>query len=122
MGFLTTITLHNDAVHVFEEHPEEFAKALFKGMDEANREHKSADVGFHGYCNYITVEPSRHADAVTVYLHWGNMVSNINAYEPEFDELCKTQPELAKKMIKIAKDHLKFAERRLKELTEKKNG
>lgn len=66
------------------------------------------------------MEPLRHADATTVYLHWGNGVHNINPYEPEFDELAKRNPELAKLMIKIAKDHLKFAEQRLKHLDNKK--
>jgi len=107
MGFLTTVTLHNDAMHAFKEHPEEFAEALFKGMNEANMGNKCADVGFRNYGGYIQVQHSRHADDHTIFVHMGNCVINVNLYEQEFKELVKRNPDFAKRIAKHLKETLK---------------
>jgi hypothetical protein len=112
MGFLTTITIHNDALHVFEKHPKEFAEAIFNGMTLANCARKRADVPFENYSGYITIEPSRHADDETVYLHSGNTVFNMNAWNDDFNSLLIRNPE-------VAKDFLRKAERILKTTREK---
>lgn len=84
MGFLTTITIRNDALDIFQKYPKEFAEAIFKGINEANKSGKETDVGFKNYCNYIMVHPSRHADNETLYLHAGNGVSQIDVSSKRF--------------------------------------
>jgi hypothetical protein len=113
MGFLTTIIVHNDALHTFKKEPAEFAKAIFEGMDRANSEHKQVSVGLGSYCNYIHVEPSRHADDETVYLHYGNSVTNLNGYNQNFEDLIKLNPDLAQKFVNRAKGILKVAQERI---------
>lgn len=123
MGYLTTFTIHNDALHVFKEHPEEFAKAIFAGIDAANRDHSEANVGFHGYCNYITVQHSRHADDHTLYLHAGNTVLSVGEYEDKFCEWAKRDPKAALAFLKnaelIMKGAKKFVQGKLPAKTEK---
>ncbi|MCK9434942.1 MAG: hypothetical protein M0R32_09020 [Candidatus Cloacimonetes bacterium] len=116
MGCLTTITLNNDALHCFKEHPEEFAKALFEGINQAEREQKEVDVGFYGYCNYITVQPTRHADIHTLYYHAGGMVQAIGQYEKSFSQWAKRDPKAVLAYLKGAEWILKDAKKFVKEL------
>ena len=44
MGYLTTITIYNDALNDFKNDPRAFAIAIFEGIDEANDTCKSAHV------------------------------------------------------------------------------
>ena len=118
MGTLTTITLHNDAQHVFEKYPEEFAKALFEGMHNAERSGKSEDIGFHGYCNYIQVNPPINADISHLYVHYGNTVTKVSAYSSEFKELCERCPDFVESLIEITKQQLERMKRTLKEVKE----
>ena len=112
MGYLTTITVHNDAMGEFEKDPLGFGKAILLGIHKANYSNKEEDVGCGSYANYISVQPSRHADDETVYLHSGNTVFQLNAYCPDFQELCHRRPKLVKswleKASKIIKDGAEY--------------
>jgi hypothetical protein len=121
MGFLTTVIIHNDALHTFEKHPKEFAEAIFKGIDDANYKHKQVSVSFvNGCANYIHVHPSRHADDVTVYLHYGNCVANLHGFSEDFDSLVNNNPTLAQTVVDRAKDVLKTAQKRINDIKKSK--
>lgn len=109
MGYLTTIVIHNDALHEFEKDPKKFGEAVFECIRKANRSGKMEDIGFNGYCNYISAHPSRHADDETVYLHSGNTSFNLNPWNNDFKNLIKDNPNLLKSLIKRARDILKCA-------------
>lgn len=111
MGCLTTITIHNDALHVFEENPKEFAEAVFQGIHDAQREFAEVTVGFKGYCNYITVQRTRHADEHAVYVHAGNMVLAVGEYEEKFCQWAKRDPKAALAFLKNAEWILKGAKK-----------
>lgn len=116
MGFLTTITIHNDELGSFEDDPEEFGKAILHGVQRANYEHKSVSVHF---CNSapITVQPSLHADSPTVYLQFGNTIFDINEFSNEFKEIClREDKSLAKEIIKEAKSIIERAAAYLKKV------
>lgn len=119
MGYLTTIIIHNDALHSFKEHPEKFAEAIFQGIGWAHNSGKQESVPFLGYCNYISVEPSRHADDTTVYIHSGNGVLNLNPWNEDFSNLIATRPEVAEKYLNRAWEFLKMARKELKEKSKK---
>jgi hypothetical protein len=103
MGFLTTITIHNDALHQFEQDPEGFAKAIFNGINEANRVHHS--VNCSGYGGYLKVFPSKHADDKRLYLHAGGTLTDLcHNYDPKF-----IKPD-----IQHAKNIIESCERRIK--------
>lgn len=114
MGFLTTITIHNDALHAFEKNPEKFGKAILEGIERANRERVEADAGFDGYCNYISVQPSRHADDHTVYVHTGNTVFNLNPYNEDFRSLLERNPNVAAEFVGVADGIVASAKEKIK--------
>jgi len=112
MGFLTTVTLHNDAMHQFKKHRLQFCKALFDGIDRADANHKAEDIGFRNYGGYLTAQHSRHADDHTIYVHSGNCVVNMNPWEEETKALAKRNPKFFKKLV----DELAFTVKELKRL------
>lgn len=114
MGFLTTITLHNDALHVFKAQPADFAKALFRGIDAAYDKNESVYVPFCNHANYITVQPSRHADDTALYLHYGNTVSVLNTYCSEFKRWLERCPDDVEKLVKVAQRELDEIKKKLK--------
>lgn len=115
MGYLTTITIFNDALHSFHEDPLKFGQSILDGIYQANDNHKETSIPFNGYCNYISIQPSRHADDETLYLHSGNGVFNLNPYNEDFKNLISNRPELAADFIKRAERIIKDAKRKLKE-------
>jgi hypothetical protein len=114
MGYLTTITIYNDALHLFEEHPKEFAEAIFDSINTANRNRTAATVSFFNHGNYIEVQPSRHADDFTVYVHTGNEVTNLNNYDDSFKKFVKSKPKLAESYVDQAINHLKQLKKDIK--------
>lgn len=115
MGYLTTITIYNDAQHKFKQYPMEFGQSILNGIDQAQLECREVSVPFRGYGNYISVQPPRHADDTTVYVHCGNAVMNMNPWGKEFQAMVSTCPDYVRKSIKIAEDMIKEAKRKLKE-------
>jgi hypothetical protein len=114
MGYLPTIIIHNDAFNEFKKHPEQFGNAIIEGVYKADYEHKQVDVGFNGYANYISVEPSRHADDHTVYVHYVNTISNLNPYNADFEEMVKRNPDDAELFVDVAQGILDLAKNRIK--------
>ncbi len=119
MGYLTQIVIHNDALHAFEKNPEAFGKAIFEGINNANRERKQVSVPFNSYCNYIDVEPSRHADHVVLFLASGNGMIAVGEYEKDWQDLVKRNPDLAKDYLDHVRRLLKGATKALKDLKSK---
>jgi hypothetical protein len=111
MGYLTTITISNDRLNEFEQNPLEFAKTIFDGIRQANDKQKMANL--HG--NYIKVQHSRHADDVTVYVHYGNTALNLNPYSKDLEALIENMPIVAIEFIKAAEDIVKRAKKKLNE-------
>lgn len=114
MGYLTTITVYNDALGTFKEKPKEFAEAIFDGIDKAFRQGTAVSVPCESYANYISVQPSRHADDKTLYLHSGNCVFNLNSWNKDFENLAMKNTEWAEEAIEEAESILEEAKSRLK--------
>lgn len=116
MGNLTTIVLHLDALHSFKKNPEEFGQAILDGIDKANDARKQVDMGFKSYGNYISVEPSRHADDETVFVHTGNTVFNLNPWNKDFQDLAAQNKSVLEKFIKRAQRIITCARQELKKI------
>lgn len=115
MGFLTTITIRNDAFGSFEEDPKLFGEKILEGIHLAESKHREVEVGFKGYCNYICVQPPRHADDTTVYLHSGNGVFNLNPYNQDMKHLIENNLDLAKDFVNRAEEMIKMAKQKIRE-------
>jgi hypothetical protein len=117
MGYLTTITIHNDALGTFKDYPKEFAEAIFEGIYEAERAQKQVSVPFKGYANYLDVFPSAHADDQHLYIHTGNTVFDLTAWCKQFKELVGRDPKIAKDFLRRAQLLLTESKKTLNELT-----
>lgn len=117
MGFLSTITIKNDRLHEFKENPAEFARIIFEGIDKANELHKS--VSLEG--GYLGIQPSRHADDTTVYVHMGNTVFDLHYYGKDFEDLAARSPKVLKKFINEAQWFVTQAKKELKKIESQKD-
>ena len=116
MGYLTTVTIHNDVLNDFEQHPKEFAEAVFEGIRMAQRHGMEVSSSLKGYVNYIHVQPSRHADDTTVYVHYGNTVFNLNPWNLDFKALAEKNPKVLEEFIKVAESIVEEARERLERM------
>lgn len=114
MGFITTITLHNDAMGEFEKDPAAFGAAILKAMERANYSRKEESAPIGSYANYIDAHPSRHADDHTVYVHKGNLVFNLHYLSKDFKDLASRSPETLKNFINEAQWFVTQAKKELK--------
>lgn len=120
MGYLTTITIYNDALNSFEDNRLAFADAVMRGIEEANYAHKEVSVPCLCYANAISVQPSRHADDLQTYVHYGNSVMNINPHSKDFKDLYDTMPEVAQQYVSVAETIVEQANAYIKKHKPKK--
>jgi hypothetical protein len=98
VGFLTTLTIYNDGIHLLEPHAQEFAQEVRR---LASGLHGPADVALGGFVNAVRVQQSRHADHHTVYVHAGNCVTEMHAYSEATERLMKQNPKFFEKLLSI---------------------
>lgn len=79
MGYLTTITFRNDAYSEFKSHPKKLVEEILDALSG------SQIAGGYNYfsigreANPVILQKPRHADDITLYLHSGNTVTDINS-------------------------------------------
>jgi len=113
MGFLTTITIRNDALDEIKKHPEEFAKNVLNACSGNMRGNMSSDkeFGLGSHANMTICQEPKHADAHTTYVHMGNTVCEISAYSSYTEHLMKNHTEFFDDML----DHMEYTVKKLKE-------
>ena len=77
MGFLTTITFYNDATHTLREHPNEVSELIYDAQLGVQRNRGRSTQGVGNHANPVKIQKARHADDHTLYLHYGNTVSDV---------------------------------------------
>ena len=102
MGYLTTLTIYNDGIHLLEPHAQEFAREVYR---IASGLYAAQDIALGGFVNAVHVQRSRHADADTIYVHAGNCVTEMNAYSDATERLMKQHPEFFEKLLSIMTKH-----------------
>ena len=100
MGFLTTVTIRNDGLDQIEKHPEEFMENLLNAI----RENKGEEIPCGNHCNVAIVQKSRHADDWALYVHAGNSVTHVGAWNEESERFNKVNPEFFKGMVQYIID------------------
>lgn len=119
MGYLTTITIHNDAFHEFRKFPKLFGESVLDAVVTSQRKApKATGVSFKNYSNYIYVHPSRHADDEHIMVHKGNMVVTSGEIHSWIDE---GRTNLAREFIDAAERDVEFLKERLKKKLGKVN-
>lgn len=103
MGYLTTITIRNDALDQIERNPEEFVENLMDAIWE--KEAREIRCGNHG--NAAIVQKSRHADDWAIYVHAGNTVTHVSAWDEKSEHFAKVNPQFFKGMVDYLLDQAK---------------
>ena len=79
MGYITTFSIYNDGIENIKENPVEFANSSYECVvNHVGNQPTSIQLG--NFSNLIRVQPTRHADDATIYIHSGNCVTEFNAY------------------------------------------
>ena len=112
MGFLTTITIRNDGLGDIEKHPEEFMENLL----DAIRANKEDEIPCGNHCNVAIVQKSRHADDWALYVHAGNTVTHVSAWNEASEKFAKVNPEFFKGMVQYVIDQGKALKLKFKNI------
>jgi len=103
MGHLVTATIYMDGIDEIRENPKDFVEKLHSAACRG----REATFGVGSHCNLVSVQKVRHADDKTVYVHAGNCVTEVNAYNQDFEDLMDRCPEFADELIKTMENQLK---------------
>lgn len=118
MGYLTTLTIYNDGIHIIKDKAQDFADKVY---DAAVGSVRPTDLGLGNFCNLVKVQKPRHADDHTVYIHMGNTVCEMNAYSEETLKTMTRSTEFFEKMLKEMERQCKMLKKQLNEFKEEKN-
>ena len=102
MGYLTTVTVYNDGLHLLRGHSQDFCEKLYNAA--CKQEQTNFGVGY--FANFASVQRSRHADDHTIYVHMGNTVTEVSPYSQQFKKIANHHPEFAKRLVQFLEQEL----------------
>lgn len=118
MGYMTTVTILNDAWSQIKKNPQQFIENIELGINGIDKFDKrmsnkinSYSVGNH--CNPMEVAESHHADNFRLYLVGQNMMTMLG-YENDLNNI-----ELRERQLYIAKRLIKWEEEEIRKLKNK---
>lgn len=82
MGYMTVVSILNDAWHDMEEHPQQFMENIKKGMHDYSTAKVINHYPVAGYCNPMEVHRSFHANQSNLLLVGGNHMENVGVLDP----------------------------------------
>lgn len=110
MGYMTTITILNDAWHVIEKNPEQFVGKISDGMHGINslydRKNSVHSYGIGNHCNPMQVAKSHHADDFRFYVTYGNAMVEYDCFGAR-DIKLEFRKDIYKKLERILKEEKK---------------
>ena len=112
MGYLTTLTIYNDGVHLITKNSKKLCEKIYSAAIGGR---KRTTIGHENHANLITVQKCRHADDHTIYVHMGNTLCEMNAYSDDTLETMKRNPEYFKDMLKEMEWQVKELKKKFKE-------
>jgi len=119
MGYLTTITIRNDALQTIQDNADVFMEKLlcFCGSWGSLGREEYFGVGNHG--NPVVLQTPRHADSCTIYVHMGNTVVEMNPYSEHTEEMLARSPDFFDRVLKFMESEvreLKALKKRVKQM------
>lgn len=77
MGYLTTFTVYNDGCDQIKKHPKKFAEIIYDACAGIQLHTGQKQVGLGNDANLITLQKPRSAEHHTLYLHAGNLLTDV---------------------------------------------
>ena len=81
MGYMTVVSILNDAWHDIKENPEQFVANIEKGMHDYDTSKVIHHYPIAGYCNPMEVRRSFHANQSNLLLVGGNHMEDVVAID-----------------------------------------
>jgi hypothetical protein len=105
MGYLTTFTVYNDFAHHIKKDPKQFGEKVYEHICGMEASDFSMEIG---NCSATVAigQQSRHADDLSIYVHMGNCVTEVNPYSRSFEDLVNKSPQFADKLINFIEAEL----------------
>jgi hypothetical protein len=116
MGNLTTLTIYNDGIDLIPQHAQEFADALYAVSRACPA--TPATIGVGNFGNLVKVQPVRHADVHTAYVHMGNTVCEMSTWSRETARIMREHPQFFEKMLKFMRAQVKELSAEFKRIQE----
>jgi len=120
MGYLTTITIRNDALQVIEDNKDQFVEGVLEACRNTVRYKEYFSVG--GNANPVVLQTPRHADSCTIYVHMGNTVVEMNPYSEHTEEMLARSPDFFDRVLKFMESEVRELKALKKKLERKKDG
>jgi len=105
MGYLTTFTVYNDFAHDIKKDPKQFGEKVYDHICGMETSYVSMEIG-NCFTTVAIGQQSRHADDLTIYVHMGNDVTEVNPYSRSFAELVNKNPQFVDKLINFIETEL----------------
>lgn len=118
MGYLTTITLLNDASDQYDKHPDRLVEIVHDAITNhkcIRNGGKSYEEHIGNHCNAITVQRSRHADDHTTYVHMGNCVTEMSPWSADTKDLMERLPDVFDQYVSYMDQQVKALKKMKKE-------
>lgn len=97
MGNLTTLTIYNDGIDLITKHAQEFADTVYEVINQGMI--APTTIGLGNFYNLVKIQPTRHADNHTTYVHMGNTVCEMNPGSSETRRLMRERPAFFEKLL-----------------------
>lgn len=97
MGYLSIITLHNDAFMRAASDTAAFGTAALAAVTGAEHSKQRVSVSLGSYANYLNAYPPQHTSASALYVLHGGVLYDLNSRA--FGELRATNPTLADEIL-----------------------
>ena len=106
MGYLTTVTIRNDALGTIKDNKDDFIEKLLYHCSSCGMGAKEYfSVGNHA--NPVVLQMPRHADDRTIYVHAGNTVVDMNPFGNEAIEMAKRNPKFFDEVLAFMEGEVK---------------
>ena len=115
MGYMTVVSILNDAWENIKRHPDEFIENIEKGMFDTKRCRSVEWYSVGSYVNPMEVSKSFHADNDQVFYVGKNTMTNLT----DWNSKSKNEIEFQLKRMKQAKSAINLLEKELKERLKK---
>lgn len=100
MGYISVITLHNDAFNAAMSDTAAFGTATLTAVTGAEHSRQRVSASLGNYANYLNAYPPKHTSATALYMLHGGRLHDINSRA--FDELRVTHPALVEEILHVA--------------------
>jgi len=101
------VQIYNDGFHLIERDSACFCRNIIRTRQSSREQTISHDY----FGNVATVFPSKREDEFTMYVNYGNRLTEVNLLSKDFKKLLETHPDFCKTIIEKMKQDIESIEK-----------